>query len=110
MEQRQKGSDEKFCPNCGELIHFQAEICPKCGVRVAKASQGSYIDEHRTWLIVLVLCMFLGALGMHRFYTRKYGTGLLMLLTAGGCGIWVIVDLIMIVTGNFTDKDGYRIY
>ncbi len=54
----------------------------------------------------ILLCFFLGALGVHRFYVGKIGTGLLQLLTLGGLGIWALVDFIMIVTGNFTDKQG----
>ncbi len=57
-------------------------------------------------LATLLLCIFLGYLGIHRFYVGKVGTGVAMILTAGGCGIWVIVDFIMIVTGSFTDFDG----
>jgi len=45
-------------------------------------------------------------LGVHRFYTGKIGTGILMLLTLGGLGIWVLVDLIMIAVGSFKDKEG----
>lgn len=54
----------------------------------------------------ILLCFFLGALGAHRFYVGKIGTGILMLLTLGGFGIWAIIDFIMIVIGNFTDKEG----
>ena len=54
----------------------------------------------------ILLCFFLGALGVHRFYVGKIGTGLLELITLGGLGIWALIDFIMIVTGNFTDKQG----
>lgn len=54
----------------------------------------------------LMLCIFLGGLGIHRFYVGKTGTGILMILTLGGLGIWVIYDLIMIVVGSFKDKQG----
>lgn len=50
-----------------------------------------------------------GGIGVHRFYAGKIGTGILQLITLGGCGIWTLVDLIMIIIGNFTDKDGNKI-
>lgn len=53
----------------------------------------------------ILLCFFLGTLGVHRFYVGKIGTGILQLITFGGLGIWTLVDFIMIVTGNFTDSD-----
>jgi len=53
-----------------------------------------------------LLCFFLGGLGAHRFYTGKVGTALLMILTLGGLGIWVLIDFVMILTGGFKDKEG----
>ena len=53
-----------------------------------------------------LLCFFLGGLGIHRFYVGKAGTGILMILTLGGLGVWVIIDLVMILTGGFKDSEG----
>ena len=63
----------------------------------------------RDFVVTILLCFFLGWLGVHRFYTGKILTGILMLITGGGFGIWTIIDFIIIVTGNFTDKEGRKI-
>lgn len=59
----------------------------------------------RSRLACLLLCIFLGVFGAHRFFVGKVGTGLLMLFSAGGFGVWVIVDLIFISCGEFRDKE-----
>lgn len=58
----------------------------------------------KDWFVTLILALFFGVLGVHRFYTGKVGTGILMLVTAGGCGIWWLIDVIMIAAGKYTDK------
>jgi len=62
--------------------------------------------QRKNWSTALLLCYFLGLWGAHRFYTGKIGTGVLQLFTLGGLGIWWAVDLVMIITGSFTDKNG----
>jgi TM2 domain-containing membrane protein YozV len=57
-------------------------------------------------LVALLLCWFFGIFGVHRFYTGKVGTGILMILTLGGLGIWVLIDFIYIAAGGFKDKQG----
>ena len=65
--------------------------------------------SEKSFVAALLLCLFLGAFGGHRFYVGKIGTGILMLLTLGGLGIWALVDLIMIAVGSFKDKEGLPI-
>ena len=53
--------------------------------------------------VAFLLCLFLGMVGAHRFYVGKIGTGVLMLITAGGLGIWALIDLGNLVCNNFQD-------
>ena len=56
--------------------------------------------------VAALLCFFIGFLGVHRFYVGKIGTGVLMLVTLGGLGIWNLIDLIIIIMQKFTDSEG----
>lgn len=60
-------------------------------------------------LPALLLCFFFGALGIHRFYVGKIGTGILWLLTLGILGVGALIDFIMIIVGSFKDKEGKRL-
>ena len=65
--------------------------------------------SEKAYVPMILLCFFLGGLGVHRFYAGKVGTGILMLLTLGGLGIWTLIDFVIIVLGNFKDADGLAI-
>ncbi len=99
-----------FCSNCGAQIDDKAVVCVKCGVLtgnvpVSKLPEELVNQEGYDWLTTLLLCWFLGWLGVHSFYTKKTTIGIIQLVTLGGCGIWQLVDLIMILVGSF--RDGY---
>lgn len=62
--------------------------------------------SEKDWTVTLLICLFAGYLGVHRFYAGKIGSGIAQLLTFGGLGIWSFIDLIMIIMGKFTDSEG----
>jgi hypothetical protein len=55
--------------------------------------------------VALGLCAFGGFFGLHRFYTGKTGTGVAMLLTLGGFGVWWLYDIVLLAAGEFRDSD-----
>jgi len=65
--------------------------------------------SQKDWITVLLFCIFLGIIGVHRFYVGKIITGILMILTLGGLGIWWFIDLILIITNQFTDRSGKKV-
>jgi hypothetical protein len=79
--------------------------CPACETNIEVPSSGSGASTKKR-LVAFLLCFFIGGLGIHRFYVGKTGTGIAQILTAGGLGVWVLVDLIMILCGSFKDKQG----
>jgi TM2 domain-containing membrane protein YozV len=60
----------------------------------------------KKWTLTLLLCIFFGVFGVHRFYNGKIKSGIFMLITFGGIGWWLLIDLIMIISGKFKDKQG----
>lgn len=99
-----------FCSACGNEVSNQAIACVKCGAAV---NQNQSVNlgavSQKDWLAAVLLCFFFGWLGVHRFYVGKIGTGILMLLTFGGLGIWTLIDFIIILTGGFKDSNGLKL-
>ena len=94
-------NEDKFCKFCGKQIENDFEVCPYCG-----AATDNKIISEKSGLTCLLLLIFLGWLGAHRFYVGKIGTAILYIITFGGVGIWALIDLISIILGNFKDAEG----
>ena len=82
-------------------------ISKKINKAKKKAEKNSSADGGgKSQLVALLLCIFIGVLGIHRFYLGYTGIGILMLLTGGVCGILALIDLIRIITGDLKPRNG----
>ncbi len=78
----QKAADEKFCLECGAVIKAKAEICPQCGVRQFAPPNvlTAVAPNGKSRLAAALFALFLGGLGMHKFYLGSVGWGIVYLL------------------------------
>jgi TM2 domain-containing membrane protein YozV/ribosomal protein L40E len=78
----QKAADEKFCADCGAVIKARAEICPKCGIRQLPppGSLAAVAPNGKSKLVAGLFGMFLGGIGVHKFYLGRIGWGIAYLL------------------------------
>lgn len=108
----------KFCKHCGGKIPADAVICTLCGRQVEELSGNQTAQPNivinntnqntntnvntasgrarSKWAAVL-LCLFLGVFGAHKFYEGKIGMGILYLLTFGLCGIGAFIDFFVLL-------------
>lgn len=115
----------KFCKHCGEKIPLDAVICTKCGRQVEElknesapqvivnntnentstnvntnaninANAGAIGKPCNKW-VSLLLCLFLGFFGAHKFYEGKIGMGILYIFTCGLLGFGTIIDFFVIL-------------
>ena len=101
-----------FCSNCGTEIEAGKHQSTKCGsfsqqpVNPAPVSQNLQQTQGKSWIAALLLNLFLGYLGIHRFYTGSVGIGVVQLMTGGLCGLWWFIDFVMIITNSYRDGKG----
>ena len=79
---------------------------PGMGMPGMGALTGGPGGPPKQFMITLLLALFAGSFGAHRFYSGHILFGVIQLCTLGGCGVWQLIDIIMIVTGKYTDAQG----
>ena len=109
-----------FCPDCGASMGAEDRFCGSCrwdaenperhagrSSRSSPRSLGPPSDKSR--MTALLLCVFAGFLGLHRFYVGRTGSGVLWFVTFGLFSVGWIYDLVMVATGEFVDDQGKRV-
>jgi hypothetical protein len=97
-----------YCPHCGFQAQPQAVVCLRCGAAIRgqfSAPRDPAASPH-DWLTTALLCFFLGVFEFTAFTLGTEQSEYFQLLTAGGCGVWWLFDMLMIILGNFRDSEG----
>lgn len=82
MSKISRGQDQKYCSNCGAVIHMRAEICPSCGVRQMspRGALGATTPSGKSRVVAGIFALLLGGIGIHKFYLGRVGQGILYVL------------------------------
>jgi TM2 domain-containing membrane protein YozV len=102
VEQFKKLSPKKFQQLTGKKLNIVQKLAFKAAQKSIskKAAAGG-----KSQVTALILALLVGVLGIHRFYLGYTWQGIVQLLTFGGFGIWALIDLIRIITGDLQPKD-----
>ncbi len=93
----------------GEKLTFKEKVALRVfGKKIQTISKHTSTKPQgeKSQLVALLLAIFIGGLGIHRFYLGYTWQGVVQLLTGGGCGIWTLIDIIRIAIGSLQPKDG----
>lgn len=103
-----KATPSEFKKMTGRKLSIKEVFALKSAQKAVKKhmNEGSTAGGQKSQLVALLLAIFLGYLGVHRFYLGYPGIGILQLLTGGGCGIWWVIDTVLIAVGSLGPKDG----
>ncbi len=98
-----------FCKNCGKLVDDNAFVCLNCGVKIDR-SMGSVGEEGaKSKMVAGILGIFLGGLGIHRFYLGYTGIGIVQIIVTcvslGAGSLWGLIEGILILTGSVLQQD-----
>lgn len=113
------------CPHCHQVTRLlRPDGADNSGVRVAIAPRVQAAPVERSaraaqqrprppakprgknWLLTFLFALFLGGFGIDRFYTGRIGLGIGKLLTGGGCGLWSLIDMVLLLTQKYQDAEG----
>lgn len=107
MEQFVKLTPNQIEEMTGQKLTFKETLAlKKAQKQIKKSMNDGSASGPKSQIIALILVIVVGGLGVHRFYLGYTLIGVIQLLTAGGCGIWWLIDLIRIITGDLGPADG----
>jgi len=83
-----------------------ATAAPREPVPMPQRMQSTAKPRGKSWLTTFLFAFFLGGLGIDRFYNGRIGLGIGKLLTGGGCGLWSLVDVLLLLFKKYQDGQG----
>ena len=98
------GKGTSYCANCGNAVPENADVCMNCGVAFKKAGEGGDYLNGQDKIVMILVCLFLGGLGIHNFMMGESKKGIFRIIMSFCCGIgaiFALIDLIKIAMGTY---------